>query len=284
MSINEQPLVTVYIPTFNRLELLQRAVESVRNQTYKNLEIIVVDDCSTDGTQEYLAQLAKEDSRVRYFLKEKNSGACVSRNIAIENATGEFITGLDDDDYFLEIRIEDFLKNWKQEKNIHILFSRYIRKTEKGLKIDNRFFLKKIVRSEDLLIENYIGNQIFTKTIFLKDITGFDENLKMWQDLECWYRLLANKYVAKRINGEATYVVDLSHSHERISNASTKKVIETVSYFSLKHDLDLYNYQKLINHTLNYLGGSSNFFLIIRKLFWFPSLTNVKKLYLYFIK
>lgn len=65
------PLVTVYIPTFNRVELLKRAVESVRQQTYQNLEIIIVDDCSKDGTHEYLEDISKQDLRIRYFIKEK---------------------------------------------------------------------------------------------------------------------------------------------------------------------------------------------------------------------
>lgn len=106
---NFNPLVTVYIPTFNRVELLKRAVESVRQQTYQNLEIIIVDDCSNDNTHGYLEEITKRDSRIRYFIKEKNSGACVSRNIAIDNAKGEFITGLDDDDYFLKNRIAEFI-------------------------------------------------------------------------------------------------------------------------------------------------------------------------------
>ena len=89
-----EPLISVYIPTYNRLELLKRAVQSVQNQTYKNFEIIIVDDNSSDGTQDFLVGLAKVDSRIRYFFKDKNSGACVSRNIAINLAQGELITGL----------------------------------------------------------------------------------------------------------------------------------------------------------------------------------------------
>ena len=68
-----EPLISVYLPTYNRLELLKRAVQSIQNQTYKNFEIIIVDDNSSDGTQEFLEKIAREDSRVRYFLKNKNS-------------------------------------------------------------------------------------------------------------------------------------------------------------------------------------------------------------------
>ena len=92
-------LVTIYIPTKNRLKLLNRAIESVKKQTYKDIEIIVVDDGSTDGTTEYLAQEINSGTLKAIFNK-KSLGACAARNKAIEMATGDFITGLDDDDYF----------------------------------------------------------------------------------------------------------------------------------------------------------------------------------------
>lgn len=96
MNANKtQPLVTVYMPTYNRVDLLQRAVESVLSQDYKNIELIVVDDNSTDDTHKYLSKIVEEDSHFRYFINEKNSGACISRNKAIFSTNGEFITGLD---------------------------------------------------------------------------------------------------------------------------------------------------------------------------------------------
>ena len=110
-------LVTVYITTFNRVNLLKRSLDSVFKQTYKNIEIIIVDDCSTDGTQEFIKEISQQDKRIKFFLKEKNGGACESRNIAIQNARGEYITGLDDDDYFLSNRIENFVNNLSNAKN-----------------------------------------------------------------------------------------------------------------------------------------------------------------------
>ena len=272
MSINEQPLVTVYIPTFNRLELLQRAVESVRNQTYKNLEIIVVDDCSTDGTQKYLAQLAKEDSRVRYFLKEKNSGACVSRNIAIENAKGEFITGLDDDDYFMENRINIFVDNWVD--NIAGLCSySLVKKSSNNIKTNKRISLKNTIEAEDLLKANHIGNQIFTKSQYLKAISGFDKNMQVWQDLECWYRLLKEYGVVQRIN-KPLYVVDISHPHERISNKNIEKITKSYNFFVEKHKLNFIKSQDLYTHILSYTELENDLKLYWRRFLNFKSFGN----------
>ena len=71
ISLSDQPLVTVYIPTYNRCDLLQRAIESVRQQSHQNVEIIVVDDCSTDNTIEYLQKLSEQDTRVRFFCQRR---------------------------------------------------------------------------------------------------------------------------------------------------------------------------------------------------------------------
>lgn len=231
-----KPLVTVYMPTFNRVELLSRAVESVLNQSYSNIELIVVDDLSSDSTFEYLSNMSKKDHRFKYFINEKNSGACVSRNKAIFEANGKFITGLDDDDYFLPNRISSFLQTWDSKPNDCIaLYSNAYRKDKK----DTLKKLKKVRKcsGSDLISSNWIGNQIFTKTDYLRSIGGFDETLKAWQDLECWYRLLNNTNKKAYLTDATTYVVDISHPHERISNSKVDSVIEAYSYFCTKHNL-----------------------------------------------
>ncbi|MFD2837427.1 glycosyltransferase family 2 protein [Azotobacter vinelandii] len=94
------PLVSVYIPTRNRLEKLERALRSVLGQTYANHEILVCDDASTDGTFERISRLARSERKIRYLRNPAPRGACSARNLGIFAARGEFITGLDDDDEF----------------------------------------------------------------------------------------------------------------------------------------------------------------------------------------
>lgn len=264
MSLEQSnPLVTVYIPTYNRVELLKRAVESVRQQTYKNLEIIIVDDCSEDSTHEYLAEISKKDSRIKYFIKEKNSGACISRNIAIENAKGKFITGLDDDDYFMNNRIEEFVKNW-DDKFKCIFSNLLLKKTENTFRSNYRSAMKDIVRGEDLLKANFIGNQIFTKTNYLKKIQGFDSKMQVWQDLECWYRVLGKDGLGKRVKKEL-YVVDMSHPHERISHNKGEKVLNTYLYFIEKHSLSIRQSEDLKTHMVPYKDIKLPYSTFVRK-------------------
>lgn len=252
MGTHSQPLVTVYIPTYNRVELLKRAVKSVREQTYQNLEIIIVDDCSTDGTQDYLKLLATEDKRVRYFLKEKNSGACVSRNIAIEHATGEFITGLDDDDYFMENRIDSFIAEKDQLKKYEFLYALYFYKNKKGIHISKSEKLKpNKIKAKDLLSLNYVNNQIFTTTARLKSI-GFNENMPAWQDLYTWYGLLIQNGGKAKLVNKMTYVMDTSHEYERISTKKILKIKEAYSNFSYDYGLSKFDQKVLFSQLVHY--------------------------------
>ena len=82
----QNPLVSVYITTFNRRLLLERALNSVLSQTYTNIEILIIDDASTDGTKEYIDKNFN-DSRIQYFLLSKNKGACHARNSGINHSS-----------------------------------------------------------------------------------------------------------------------------------------------------------------------------------------------------
>lgn len=106
------PLISILIPVYNVEAFVQEAVLSICNQTYKNIEIIVVDDCSTDGTYNVVAELVKIDSRIKLFKNEKNSKIVKTLNFALEQAKGDFIARMDGDDVSAPERLEkqlDFL-------------------------------------------------------------------------------------------------------------------------------------------------------------------------------
>ena len=96
--MSENPLITVIVPVYNILEYLPRCVHSITGQTYRNLEILLVDDGSTDGTGELCDRLGEEDPRIRVFHKE-NGGSSTARNLALQHAKGEYVGFVDSDDY-----------------------------------------------------------------------------------------------------------------------------------------------------------------------------------------
>lgn len=105
MARIENPLVSIIIPTFNRAQFLERAIGSILSQTYKNLELIVVDGASTDGSLEILKKLSKEDSRLRY-LSEPDEGEVYATNKGIDMATGDIIGFQASDDYYVSDAVE----------------------------------------------------------------------------------------------------------------------------------------------------------------------------------
>lgn len=281
--MKDKPLVTVYIPTYNRLELLKRAVQSVLNQDYKNIELIVVDDQSNDGTVEYLRQLSETNENVRYLVNIKNSGACFSRNRAIFSARGYFITGLDDDDYFLEKRISSFLYAWnnKQANTVAITSSVIIDFGNRKKKINRPKILRK---NEFIFNASYAGSQVFTKTDYLKRISGFDERLKICQDFDCWLRLfdVFEDAAFETVRSE-TYVVDVSHEWERITRKNRDDITYSKKLIISKHDLSKFS-KDIIMLDDNEKLCFSVLIVLIRKALMRPVKYNSKSVMAYFLR
>lgn len=215
-------LVSVYLPTRNREALLRRAVNSVLTQTYTALELVVVDDGSTDATRTYLDTIRTQDARIRVIRNEDSLGAPLSRNLAIRAARGEFVTGLDDDDYFHPQRIAAFVAQWRLHEQIgerfSCLFSQDV--TERGCK---QFASARpgSVRWEDLFFCNVIGNQIFTRRETLIAAGLFDQQMPAWQDLDLFIRVLKHSGPAKVVDA-GLYFMNLDPRLDRISVSNAR--------------------------------------------------------------
>ncbi|MBE1300013.1 MAG: glycosyltransferase [Alteromonadaceae bacterium] len=214
---DKQPLVSVYMPTHNRKQLLKRAVDSVLSQSYENIELLIVNDGSTDGTKEFLEEIKKQDSRIKVFSYDEAKGACYARNVAIEAASGEFITGLDDDDEFLPNRIESLL-NAYDEKYSFITSALYWDYGKSRRIVDSRDVE---ITLEDVLSHKFATPQMLTKTQYLKDSGMFDTDMPTCQDWDAWTRLIITKGKAKKIS-DASYVIHTAHDGKRISVSSRK--------------------------------------------------------------
>ncbi len=105
MKTTKQPLVSVIMPVYNAGRFVEKAVESILAQTYKNIELIIVDDFSTDNTYSLLSSLAKKDRRIKLFRNEKNLGVSNTVKLTIDKATGEFLARMDADDVAFANRI-----------------------------------------------------------------------------------------------------------------------------------------------------------------------------------
>lgn len=225
-------LISIYIPTHNRIELLRKAVNSILEQTYTNWELIIVNDASTDNTEEYLKKISSSDSRIRYFTNETPKGACYSRNIAIKNSSGKYITGLDDDDVFTKERLQVFINNYD---STYSFLSSDWRTFPFSLKNDiKRKLIYKYgeISLNSLLNKNHIGNQIFIEKYKLIEIGGFDESLLAWQDYDLWVRLVYKYGKAFKLKNE-TQLILADNTIKRITNSSNR--VKGIEAFLAKH-------------------------------------------------
>ena len=117
-------LVSIVTPNYNCQKYIAETIESVLKQTYTNWEMLIVDDCSTDGSYETALEYSKKDTRIKVFRNEKNSGAAISRNKAIEESEGEYLAFLDSDDLWLPEKLEKQIK-FMQDNGCDFSFTKY---------------------------------------------------------------------------------------------------------------------------------------------------------------
>lgn len=147
--------VTIITPLYNCSDFLDDTLNSVLAQTYQNWEVIMVDDCSSDNSVLIAQEFVEEDHRIKLIQLEKNSGAAVARNKAIEAATGRFIAFLDSDDLWMPNKLEKQVQ-FMLDQNIAFSFSAYEKIDEKGVPFDIVSFPEEI-NYKQLLKTNVIG-------------------------------------------------------------------------------------------------------------------------------
>ncbi|MGF3112272.1 glycosyltransferase family 2 protein [Facklamia sp. P9177] len=187
--------VSVIIPTYKRADFLARAINSVLNQSYENLEVLVIDDNNPESlfrseTENIMKQFS-ENQKVIYIQHSFNMNGSVARNTGIKKSSGDLIAFLDDDNYFYKDKIRkqvDFLNNHKNYKAVYC-----------GL-IDSNNKIKYANRSGNLMFEQLSGSQIIdTNTILIKksvvlEFEGWDERLKRNQDVSFMIRFFSKDY------------------------------------------------------------------------------------------
>ena len=129
--------ISIIIPVYNAEKFLKRCLESVINQTYKNFEVICVDDGSKDNSSKIIEKIAKKDNRI-ILIKQKNQGVSIARNNAIEKSTGEYIMFLDSDDYMDKNMCEIMIKAIN-EYRVDVVRCNYKRVYENGVKFNNKY-------------------------------------------------------------------------------------------------------------------------------------------------
>ena len=187
-------LVSVVIATYNCAAFVADAVRSVLAQTYPSVEVQLIDDGSTDGTEAAIAPLLA-DSRLRYH-RQANAGQTRAKNAGIRRATGEFIAFCDADDMWLPQKLSLQIRVFDQNPQVGVVYTRYARIDERGgpLPLDDEPDFKVGRVTEDLFKTNFVpfGTAVVRRQCF-EELGPFDERHRMGIDWELWLRL-STKY------------------------------------------------------------------------------------------
>jgi glycosyltransferase involved in cell wall biosynthesis len=179
-------LISVIISVYNDESNISKAIESLLNQTYQNIEILIVDDCSEDSTYQICKNYEKiYPNKISVYKNSKNIGLTKSLNILIKKSKGEYIARQDSDDISFDTRFEKQIKTLKSKK-IDVCYSRAFRKSSKKVIPGISFY---IPRKWILKIKNpFIHGTMLCKSEVLKKIGGYDEEFYYSQD----YKLILN--------------------------------------------------------------------------------------------
>lgn len=150
-------LVSIITPTYNSDFFISDTIESILLQTYKNWELIVIDDYSSDSTIQIVQSFIKEHSNIKLLKNQSNQGAAISRNKGIEAAKGDYIAFLDADDLWKPEKLEKQVV-FMQAENSDVCYSSYDLMDEQGEILNKQVKALKVLPYKKLLKSNYIGN------------------------------------------------------------------------------------------------------------------------------
>ncbi|HJD55965.1 MAG TPA: glycosyltransferase [Rickettsia endosymbiont of Pyrocoelia pectoralis] len=226
------PTVSVIIATYNRDKFIGEAVQSILNQTYKDFEIIIVDDGSNDSTKEIIASL--KDPRINYYYQE-NKGRSKARNKALELARGKYITFLDSDDLYLPNKLEIQVDYMEKNSDIYMIYTsaycidevgnslkhKYEAKTSGRIYKDIAFFVPVTITLPTVMVRR----EVFEKA------GNFDEVMYRFEDTDMWRRI--SKHYEIGAISEFTCKLR-THSDNHLLNQDPVKIASALKYYSLK--------------------------------------------------
>ena len=180
-------LVSVIMPAYNAEKYIRQAISSVLNQTHTNLELIVIDDCSTDHTYEIIEELASKDTRIRCYRNEQNSGVAKTRNRGFDLCCGEYVALLDSDDLWRAEKLEKQL-SLAQSRNADIVYCSYAMIDDTGAHSFQDFIVPEETDFDGMLIRSCLScsTVLFSATIAAKyrfDNRFYHEDFALWMKM-----------------------------------------------------------------------------------------------------
>jgi glycosyltransferase involved in cell wall biosynthesis/predicted O-methyltransferase YrrM len=268
-----KPFISVCIPTYNRADYLKEAIKSALNQNYDNFEIVIVDDGSTDKTEEVVKEFASP--RIRY-IKKKNEGRPKTRNRLISEAKGDYILWLDDDDLLAEGMIEAYSSVLKNDPSIDVIYGNLqVFDSESGNRLQ-LFDPEDYTNDSSQILANLISGKGITfpgsliRKKLIEEAGGFDEEFPRAQDNELWtrlalkakfYKLNKEIYLYRKHDANVSMNDFVDRSYE---SKVIRKIISAYSLQEIYPSLNWKNYNdaesKAVTGIVNGLAGFGDFY------------------------
>lgn len=247
------PKISIIIPTYNSEKFIDKTIQSVINQTYKDWELIIVDDFSKDRTREILKEWQKKDERIHLIFLDKNSGGpALPKNIGIENAKGKYVAFLDHDDKWLQEKLEKQYKLFEQSKNEKLglvyCFINIVDDNKKTLLKHNKNYKGNVIK--EMVNSNFIvtSSCVITKLDIFKQIGLFDTRFKIPDDWDMWIRIVEAGYEFDFVSDYLiNYVI-----HEKNSSLESKKLDKKNDFLLMYNKHEKYFNQYSLKATGDY--------------------------------
>lgn len=244
--------VSIIVPIYNVEKYIKKCINSILNQTYKNLEIILINDCSTDNSGKILEEIIKNDNRCIYIEKEKNSGLAATRNTGIKKSTGDYLAFVDSDDWVSEDYVEKLL-NAIQKSGADIAVCDYATVNKSGqISIANSLYPLNNESNHKEKVA-YIRNHSVTKMINKKSFKEIDllfpEEIKRAEDMATIIPLLTKAKKIELVNEPLYYYFQRENS---LSNKSEKG--KKLDFYDKAYRLIIENSEKGYEKEIEYHG------------------------------
>lgn len=234
-------LVSIITPAYNAEKYISYTIESVISQTYKNWEMIIVDDCSVDRTKNIIKEYSARDNRIKYIFLDENKGVSNARNTAISHARGRYIAFLDSDDLWYPDKLTIQI-SYMEENNYYFTFTNYEFIDHNGNKLNKVIKVPKKLNYKDALYSNSIPclTVVLNKEV-IKEIRM--PNIKH-EDYATWLNILKNNIKAYGINTNLAMYRKLNNS---LSSNKFKSMLWTWNIYRDNQKIGLINSMKYIS-------------------------------------
>jgi glycosyltransferase involved in cell wall biosynthesis len=220
--MEKQPLVSIVLPAYNSEKYIQRAVESALKQSYKNIEVIVIDDSPNDKTANIMSEIKRRDGRVIYIKNEPRLGFVKSLNQGVRAAKGEYIARLDSDDYWSDPdKLEKQVEFLESRRDYVLTGGGCISIDDTGKELYKWLYLEKDARKTIFFENQFIHSTVVFRKDAFESAGGYDEQLDYCEDWDLWLKMgrIGNLY-----NFQDYFVCYLQGSQNRSDRRKECKV------------------------------------------------------------